>query len=197
MILTWSKGGFTLGWFVKYPLLTCGLFEHPFRRPFYLKAQARRAMEADAKHDFQASAADELPFCKNSVLKVSYTVLWYASMLHSRIVLASFHAYRLYCAVYLSFPTGFFRMSMFKYIFDRCYPETWPNSSVTNVNVSRCYGNPDGHTSKSSSQNPVAYVSFCFIQALVFAALLMNCSSDLRKEVHYCFTFCESLLAFG
>lgn len=27
-------------------------------------------MEADAKHDFQASAADELPFCKNTVLKV-------------------------------------------------------------------------------------------------------------------------------
>lgn len=27
-------------------------------------------MEADAKHDFQANAADELPFCKNSVLKV-------------------------------------------------------------------------------------------------------------------------------
>ncbi|KAM3175963.1 hypothetical protein ACTXT7_007453 [Hymenolepis weldensis] len=29
------------------------------------------AMEADAKHDFQANAADELPFCKNSVLKPS------------------------------------------------------------------------------------------------------------------------------
>ncbi|VDN97109.1 unnamed protein product [Rodentolepis nana] len=27
-------------------------------------------MEADAKHDFQANAADELPFCKNSVLKI-------------------------------------------------------------------------------------------------------------------------------
>nr|CDS18126.1 growth factor receptor bound protein 2 [Echinococcus granulosus] len=34
-------------------------------------------MEADAKHDFQASAADELPFCKNSILSVEDDPNWY------------------------------------------------------------------------------------------------------------------------